>query len=141
MKSHDSHTGQDLLLLSMGTALVGGGAAAMLGEPLATWIMAGALPIAIAIAIVATAWLSVDATQRAAETVIVAPFALFLYAVAAGVTIRYYPGLGWLLVALGTALVAVAVRSRLAAAPRARRAGAEPISNRPAHQGIVARPS
>jgi hypothetical protein len=99
----------------VGLLLVGGGIAALLGEPQATWMIALAFPVAIALGVVCVAMASTEWLKIAISMALGLPFLLFVYILALGVIVQYAPAGGSLLVILGAGSLAMMLRPSRAA--------------------------
>lgn len=120
-------SGGRLLALAVGFLLMAGGAAALLGEPGATWISALAFPVAIALSVVSLAIGSSEYMKSAAFLAITLPFVLFVYSLALGLIVQLAPVAGGLLVVLGAGALAFSLRpSGVAAAKAVAPSSAEP---------------
>lgn len=115
-----------LFQFAVGLLLVGGGAAALLGEPQATWIIALAFPVAIALGVVCVALASSEWLKMAIAMALGLPFVLFVYALVLGVIIQYAPAGGSVLVVLGAGSLAMTLRPSRAARDQAMPSSAEP---------------
>lgn len=99
-----------LLQFAVGLLLVGVGTAALVGEPQATWIIALAFPVAIALGVVCVATASTEWMKMAIAMALGLPFVLFVYALGLGVIAQYAPTGGSLLVVLGAGALAMSLR-------------------------------
>jgi hypothetical protein len=99
----------------------------LLGEPQATWILALAFPVAIALGVVCVAIASTDWLEIAIAMALGLPFLLFVYALGLAVIVQYAPAGGSLLVVLGAGSLAMTLRPSRAAKNQAMPLSAEPI--------------
>ena len=106
---------------------MGGGAAALLGEPQATWISALVFPVAIALGVVCVGIASSEWLENAIAMALGLPVLLFVYALGLGVIVQYAPSGGSLLVVLGAGSLAMMLRPSSAAKDEAMHSSAEPI--------------
>lgn len=103
-------SGGRLLSVSTAVALLGGGAAALLGEPSATWVVALFFPVVIALGFLGVAYASLEHWGIAIGAAIALPWVLFVYAIGLGVVVNYAPAVGYALGALGAGALAFALR-------------------------------
>ena len=103
-------SGGRLLSVATAVALLGGGAAALLGQPAATWVIALFVPVVIALGFVGVAYASLEHWGIAIGAALSLPWVLFLYAVGLGVVVNYAPAAGYALGALGAGALAFALR-------------------------------
>lgn len=99
-----------ILVFGLGLALAGGGAATLLGEPFATWLLAGVFPVTLALSVVAIALASNDQWGYAVAAVIGLPFLALLYAPALGVAVQYASWVGFPLIFIGAGALALGMR-------------------------------
>lgn len=101
-----------LLVFGLGLALAGGGIAALVVQPMATFVMAGVFPAAIALCVVALATAAADSWGYAVAGVIALPFLALLYVPALAVAAERGSWLGWPLIVIGTGALALGIRPR-----------------------------
>ena len=105
-----STTGR-LIALSFGIALVGSGAATIIGLPAATALLSVSLFVPITITLFALVQALSEHWLEAVLSAIFLPLVLFGYAVGVGVLATYRPGAGYPLIMLGLGAFALALRS------------------------------
>jgi len=103
-------TGGRLVALAVAVALIAGGAAALLHEPSATWVVALAFPVAVALGFVGVAYASLDHWDVAVGLALSLPWVLFLYVIGVGLAVSLAPVVGYVLAVLGAGALAFALR-------------------------------
>jgi hypothetical protein len=100
-----------LMSFSIATALIGGGASALMQSPASLYVMAFSTFMAI-VGCVASIQLAVEEYEgHAIYGVILLPFLLFLYAVALGFVMNFFAAGAYAFLALGAAVLLVGLRS------------------------------
>jgi hypothetical protein len=120
-----------LMSFSIATALIGGGASALMHSPASLYVMAFSTFMAI-VGCVASLQLAVEEfSAHAIYSVILLPFLLFMYAVGLGFVMSFFTAGAYAFLALGAAVLLVGVRSLFV--DKAEAAPERPMMAEPAH--------
>lgn len=131
-KSFLSSTSGRLMSSSISLALLGGGAAALLQQPVSLYVMSLSSILAVVGCIAALQLAVEEFPNHVLVSAIALPILLFLFAIALGFVMNHYTPGGYALLSLGAAALFVAIRSLTmgsSAAP-----SVEPSMSRPAAQ-------
>jgi len=109
MSGFAQSTSGRLFTLAASTALLGGGAAAVIGGTTGLALLAIGLLTGIAASIVAVAFGIGDHPFETMLMVLAAPWVLFLYEVGQSVVMNYRANVGYILIALGIAALTRAI--------------------------------
>jgi hypothetical protein len=107
-----------MLVCGLGLALAGGGVAILVGQPMATWLLAGVFPVAVALTVIAVATAAVNNWGYAVAGVMVLPFLALLYVPALGLAIDRASPVSWPLIVVGAGAIALGLRPRMTAQRR-----------------------
>jgi hypothetical protein len=111
MTAFTRSTSGRLMTLSLSLALIGGGASALMQPDMSMYVMNGSLFAAV-VAGVASMQLALDEfPSHTVLSLILLPFALFLYVVGLGVMKAYYPAMAYVPLVLGLLSLAFLLRS------------------------------